>query len=61
MARKKLGEMFVEDGIIKKDDLKKVLQYQKDHCDMKFGEILLIMKLVDREKLFEYLKKQEQA
>ncbi len=56
--RKKLGEIFVEDGIITKAQLKKVLKFQKKNLGMRFGEILISWDIIDKDILREYLQKQ---
>lgn len=57
MARKRLGELLVEEGIITKEQLDMVLDQQKIRTEP-LGRILLDLKLVKEEALVRTLSKQ---
>lgn len=53
--KKRIGELLLEDGIITKEQLAKVLEIQKDNPGRKFGEILIKEGMVDKKTLTNYL------
>ncbi|GEM_PF-6588097 len=55
--KQKMGEMLLENGVIKESDLKEALELQKT-SDKKLGEILLDMEAIEEEELVNFLSKQ---
>ncbi|MCP4268125.1 MAG: hypothetical protein GY777_21555 [Candidatus Brocadiaceae bacterium] len=58
-CQKKLGQILVEDGRVKDSDVQDALCLQKENAEHQlFGEILLKMKLINKEELSTALNKQ---
>jgi hypothetical protein len=56
---KKIGQILIEENIITQQDVDKVLEYQKNHRELKFGEILVMWGIINENILKEYLEIQE--
>ena len=50
-----IGEEFIKRNILTKNDVNVVLNYQNEHPDMKFGEIVDILNMCDKEDLLDVL------
>jgi len=55
MEYKKIGEILIESGVITEQDVNKVLEYQRSGKELKFGEILVLWGIVDKDTLEEHL------
>ena len=55
--RNPLGVELVNAGVITEDALDQALKYQKEHPDLKIGEIVDILNLCPKEQLLEILSK----
>lgn len=51
--RQPIGVELVKRGIVTEDDIKKALEYQREHPNTKLGDILHILNVCDAEKLIE--------
>lgn len=58
-ARKKIGEILVDDGVISSMECDELLEKQKQECDKKFGEIVVDEKLITEKQLSRALAKQQ--
>lgn len=56
-----LGELLVLKGVVKKEDLKESLDFQKEHPEKKIGEILVEKKKADSNEINTALKDQKNA
>jgi type IV pilus assembly protein PilB len=50
-----VGIEFIKRGILTESQVDRVLEYQKDHKDMKFGEIVDVLDMCEKEKLLDAL------
>ena len=50
-----IGIEFIKRGLLTESQVDRVLQYQKEHKDLKFGEIVDILDMCDKEALLETL------
>ncbi|MDD3303720.1 MAG: ATPase, T2SS/T4P/T4SS family [Clostridia bacterium] len=50
-----IGIEFIKKGLLSEAQVDRVLNYQKDHRDLKFGEIVDILDMCDKEKLLEVI------
>lgn len=50
-----IGEEFIKRKILTKKDVQIVLNYQEDHPDMKFGEIVDVLDMCEKEDLLKVL------
>ncbi len=55
MEYKKIGEILIESGVITEQDVIKVLEFQRSGKELKFGEILVLWGIVDKDTLEEHL------
>ncbi len=57
MEEKKLpiGELFIRRGILTEEEVNIVLNYQTDHPELKFGEIVDVLDMCDKQALLEVL------
>jgi type IV pilus assembly protein PilB len=56
--KKRLGEMLIEEGLIKKSDLEKALAEQKKKSNRRLGQIMIEMKLISEEDIASMLGRQ---
>ncbi len=56
-----VGIEFIKRGLLTEAQVDRVLEYQKDHKDMKFGEIIDVLDMCDKEKLLETLSEKIQV
>ncbi len=54
-STERFGELLVRLGAITDQDVKKILDYQKDHSDLLFGQIGVKLGLITQEKLDQFL------
>ena len=54
-STERFGQLLVRLGAITNQDVKKILDYQKDHSDLLFGQIGVKLGLITQEKLNKYL------
>ena len=50
-----IGVEFIKKGLLTEAQVDRVLNYQKDHRDLKFGEIVDILDMCDKEKLLDVI------
>lgn len=50
-----IGVEFIKRGLLTENQVDRVLQYQKEHKDLKFGEIVDILDMCDKDALLEAL------
>ncbi len=50
-----IGEEFINKGVLTKKDVDIVLNYQEEHSDLKFGEIVDILDMCDKKDLLDVL------
>ncbi|MEG2348302.1 MAG: GspE/PulE family protein [Clostridia bacterium] len=50
-----IGIEFIKRGLLSESQVDRVLEYQKEHKDLKFGEIVDILDMCDKEQLLEVL------
>ncbi len=50
-----IGIEFIKKGILSEAQVDRVLEYQKDHKDLKFGEIVDILDMCEKQQLLEIL------
>ena len=50
-----VGIEFIKRGLLTESQVDRVLEYQKEHKDMKFGEIIDVLDMCDKSKLLEAL------
>ena len=53
--RNPVGVEFIKRGLLTEVQVDRVLEYQKDHKDLKFGEIVDILDMCDKKQLLETL------
>ena len=53
-STERFGELLVRLGAITENDIKTVLDYQKEHPDLRFGQIAVQMGLITSELLSKY-------
>lgn len=58
-ARKKIGELLVDEGVISNKECDDLLERQKQESDKKFGEIVVEEKLITEKQLSSVLAKQQ--
>jgi two-component system chemotaxis sensor kinase CheA len=58
-ARKKIGEILIDEGIISNKECEDLLEQQKQEGDKKFGEIVVEEKLITEKQLGNALAKQQ--
>ena len=56
-----IGIEFIKRGLLTESQVDRVLQYQKEHKDLKFGEIVDILDMCDKEALLETLSEKVQV
>lgn len=54
-STERLGELLVRLGAITPDQVDKILEYQKEHPDIRFGTIGVKLGYITTEKLAQYL------
>ena len=50
-----IGEEFIKRKILTKKDVNIVLNYQTEHSELKFGEIVDVLDMCDKEDLLDVL------
>lgn len=50
-----IGELFIRRGILTEEEVNIVLNYQTDHPELKFGEIVDVLDMCDKQALLEVL------
>ncbi len=50
-----IGIEFIKRGLLTESQVERVLQYQKDHKELKFGEIVDVLEMCDKKKLLDVL------
>lgn len=56
-----IGIEFIKRGLLTESQVDRVLQYQKEHKDLKFGEIVDILDMCDKEALLQTLSEKVQV
>lgn len=55
IEKKPIGEVFIERNILTQKDVRIVLNYQEEHPELKFGEIVDVLDMCEKEDLLEVL------
>ena len=50
-----IGVEFIKKGLLTDSQVDRVLEYQRDHKDLKFAEIVDILDMCDKKKLLDVL------
>ena len=53
-STERFGELLVRLGAITEKDIKTILDYQKEHPDLRFGQIAVKLGLITKELLARY-------
>ena len=54
-STERLGELLVRMGALREEQVKHILEYQKEHPDMLFGQIAIRLGYITEEVLQRYL------
>ncbi len=54
-STERLGELLVRMGALSQEQVEKVVQYQKEHPDLLFGQIAVRLGYITEEVLQQYL------
>ena len=51
--RQPIGVELVKRGVVTENDINRALEYQRDHSDMRLGDILHVLNVCDAQVLIE--------